>query len=1326
MQQDLSLASLLKTNLDPIFWTPERLNKPSAWWGHVPFAFWLTVASEPAVLVELGTHYGVSYAAFCEAIRRSRLGTRSYAVDTWVGDAQAGLYGGEIFEELSGFHDSRYGTFSELLRTTFDEACQAFEDGTVNILHIDGYHTYDAVRHYFETWRPKLSKRAIVLFHDTNVRRGDFGVWRFFSELKMSMPCFEFLHGYGLGVAAVGSEVPAAVMEICGLTEAAEIAALRERFCHLGARWVAVAAANLENLSLAASVRQLEEAAAEKDAHSEQLAASVRQLEEAAAEKDAHSEQLAASVRQLEEAAAEKDAHSEQLAASVRQLEEAVAEKDAHSEQLAASVRQLEEAVAEKDAHSEQLAASVRQLEEAVAEKDAHSEQLAASVRQLEEAAAEKDAHSEQLAASVRQLEEAAAEKDARLTQAESTASYISGRYAEKSLSLPGVPVLLEACNAFRSTISPYHAHNKRQIPSAYRSRKQRKKNLVSSRVYKAVRDLVFFDAEFYLQSNPDVGISGLDPVVHYIRFGAREGRNPGPYFSETNYRNQYPDVAATGVSALEHYELFGRAEGRRIVGCGPNLRQNVIASAPRRAAHADETSAAPGDVKFVSTASPLPPVASHERYCILAERQFGDIPAILHQNKTPIPRSNAAGIRDAEYFEHIKSADIVSFDIFDTALLRTVAHPTSVFDIIGAISAIHSRARSHNFAELRVWAERIARNRAVDRGASVEIGLDDIYNVIAEALQLNEVEKNELRNAELDEERKVLKANPAVLNWARRAAELGKRVIFVSDMYLPSSFLVETLSAAGYTSPEVYVSCEHSMGKSDGKLFHLVARKCGVEGAKIFHVGDNLQADKVCADAAGWRAAHYAEEPNRQPYALQLPDTSRLCVENIATSAGIGLSRLHRLNVVASELSFEERLARHIGYEILGPTVLGFAGWIAACAKRDKLERVLFLSRDGWLPSKVYDLLRNNGHAICDARYIAASRRLLYCTMLRSEADIDAVLPKIHFSQTTTLEEYLDIFHLVKADILPHSEQLGFGDLDEAILPAHEFHARYSEAQTRLTKLLKLLAPKVLQRAAEQQVLLRDYYMSAANIRAQRRFAIVDLGWAGSLIRPLETIFAQISDKVRPCAYFFGLNTYSQVVIPTSVPASAYFFDRQDKNPSANPMVPPSFERPHEILYKSLSLFEILFCENKTTVIDLRREEAGENIVAFRAPDSFTSEQRRFLETAHEACLEFAQDAIKMLPRDLDQWDFKPLIAHTWMRLFSYTDKNEARFLGSFPHRVDPSGRAANTCILSTPKHTSDATKLCAEWRDSMWPTGWFAVAEPSMRDKIMQFLGH
>ncbi|SDU36022.1 class I SAM-dependent methyltransferase [Halopseudomonas salegens] len=192
---------------------PERLTSIESWHRHMPFAFALLQMSKPSVLVELGTHRGDSYCTFCQGVTHQQLPTRCYAVDTWQGDSQAGFYDDAIYQDLSQWHDPRFSRFSSLLRMTFDEALEHFADGSVDLLHIDGLHTYDAVKHDFESWLPKMSPRGVILFHDTNVRWGDFGVWQLWAELAGEYPSFEFPFGFGLGVLAVGSEVPQAVLD---------------------------------------------------------------------------------------------------------------------------------------------------------------------------------------------------------------------------------------------------------------------------------------------------------------------------------------------------------------------------------------------------------------------------------------------------------------------------------------------------------------------------------------------------------------------------------------------------------------------------------------------------------------------------------------------------------------------------------------------------------------------------------------------------------------------------------------------------------------------------------------------------------------------------------------------------------------------------------------------------------------------------------------------------------------------------------------------------------------------------------------------------------
>ena len=187
---------------------PLSLESPYAWAGHIPFAAWLISEFNPNIFVELGTHSGNSYFAFCQSVRSNQLKTKCYAIDTWEGDRHAGNYSEDIYLKVKKNNNLHYGDFSRLLRMTFDVALSQFKDHSIDLLHIDGLHTYEAVKHDFESWLPKLSRNAVVLFHDTNVRERDFGVWQYWDELKKSYSFnLEFLHSHGLGVLIINNKI---------------------------------------------------------------------------------------------------------------------------------------------------------------------------------------------------------------------------------------------------------------------------------------------------------------------------------------------------------------------------------------------------------------------------------------------------------------------------------------------------------------------------------------------------------------------------------------------------------------------------------------------------------------------------------------------------------------------------------------------------------------------------------------------------------------------------------------------------------------------------------------------------------------------------------------------------------------------------------------------------------------------------------------------------------------------------------------------------------------------------------------------------------------
>src|ERR1700754_1244384 len=184
-----------------------RYMAPSGWAEHIPFAFDLISKLRPKLIVELGVFQGMSYFSFCQAVQINNLSSACYGVDSWRGDEHASFYTEEVFEKVNTYNNANYSGFSTLLRCDFGEALKHFKDKSIDLLHIDGLHTYEAVKNDFETWLPKMSDSSIILFHDTAEKDRGFGVYRLWEELSALYPSFSFEHGHGLGVLATGKNV---------------------------------------------------------------------------------------------------------------------------------------------------------------------------------------------------------------------------------------------------------------------------------------------------------------------------------------------------------------------------------------------------------------------------------------------------------------------------------------------------------------------------------------------------------------------------------------------------------------------------------------------------------------------------------------------------------------------------------------------------------------------------------------------------------------------------------------------------------------------------------------------------------------------------------------------------------------------------------------------------------------------------------------------------------------------------------------------------------------------------------------------------------------
>lgn len=171
------------------------------WAGHKYFGYDLVRNLKPEKIVELGTHLGCSLFSLAQAAHDGKLRIQLDAIDTWLGDKHSSLYSENIFLRVQEIKKACYPKVNiNLIRKTFDQASKDYHDNSIDLLHIDGLHTYKAVKHDYCTWFSKVKQDGIILLHDTAVKKWGFGIYKFFDQIKESFKTMEFTHSYGLGV----------------------------------------------------------------------------------------------------------------------------------------------------------------------------------------------------------------------------------------------------------------------------------------------------------------------------------------------------------------------------------------------------------------------------------------------------------------------------------------------------------------------------------------------------------------------------------------------------------------------------------------------------------------------------------------------------------------------------------------------------------------------------------------------------------------------------------------------------------------------------------------------------------------------------------------------------------------------------------------------------------------------------------------------------------------------------------------------------------------------------------------------------------------------
>lgn len=319
-----------------------------------------------------------------------------------------------------------------------------------------------------------------------------------------------------------------------------------------------------------------------------------------------------------------------------------------------------------------------------------------------------------------------------------------------------------------------------------------------------------------------------------------------------------------------------------------------------------------------------------------------------------------------------IDKVQIVSFDIFDTLLLRPYIRPTDLFLHIEKVK------NKPFFYQLRQDAEREARNKRPD---VEDITFDEIYNEIDDDFK-------SLKQVELDFENMVLTQNPELKQVYDYALEKNKKVIITSDMYLSTGFLSNVLKKNGFAKfDKIYISGDIGKGKYTGNLYKHIINDLNVTNSKdILHIGDNKHSDYKKAKKLGIRTILYKQVARQ--FLESNPRISKFLNQNngkLGASILVATLAMRWQNKRCGSVN-KETYWENLGYEYAGPIAYGYSRFVEKEAINNKLSTMLFVARDGYTLQKVFNTFSSSIKNL----YVYAPRFLnLICRLDYNRDDI-------------------------------------------------------------------------------------------------------------------------------------------------------------------------------------------------------------------------------------------------------------------------------------------------------------------------------------------------
>lgn len=441
---------------------------------------------------------------------------------------------------------------------------------------------------------------------------------------------------------------------------------------------------------------------------------------------------------------------------------------------------------------------------------------------------------------------------------------------------------------------------------------------------------------------------------------------------------------------------------------------------------------------------------------------------------------------------EMISDVEVVSFDIFDTLIVRLYQRPTDLFLHLEESMGIKG------FKEARILAEESARKKAKKNNIH-EVTLSQIYDELHASYQYI-IEK------EVELELLMCKANLEMKEVFDFAVKSGKRIFISSDMYLPKTVVIKILENAEYKGYEkLFLSSDTFRSKATGEMYEDIIKAANVNPNKILHVGDNFLIDYEHAKKMSLKSFLY--EPIRESYGAN-QNSSYFALLNKYSQKEVSVSILQGMITLDSLRHPEKDYWQRFGYKYGGLLMVSYCQWLKKQFDKEGIKKAYFMLRDGYIVKHIFNLLYPDFET-CE---VYGSRRMYLFARMEKYKDIKEYITALIEGVTyKALYDRLSIDH----EGLYHAYIKAFPEQEEPICETDDIHRFMEENENVLLEI-----------AQQERNELANYLNSIKVFEGKN--AVVDLGWRCSMLKGLQSVCEKSRKQCNLYGYYLGTHPFS------------------------------------------------------------------------------------------------------------------------------------------------------------------------------------------------------